>query len=445
MKESFKFLGILFFLLICKPSYATDLINIYEQAVDYDYTLKRADSIRQTALEVSPQSLSQFYPVLHLSANVSKTDQKVDYKDPTFPSFTDSPQTHTYNLSLQQKILDLSAMTRIKQADVQVAAAEIQYVTTYQILLYRICGAYFEILASQDALSLYTAEKDLINYHLKKVKQRHEQGKVADVDLHDIQAGYDISLTNINNAQIRIAIAKETLRELTGKYYPDLSPIKNDANFLYPEPNDVSWWAEAALNQNYDVIAAKLAYEISRHQIKIQNQQYFPTLDLIGNYNFLNNEDADPQTFPSKNTTTSISLQLNWNLYRGGLDKSFNKQTRFKHQQAKMNLTLQQRYSEREIRGVYYTILTELARMNTLYQSILSHQKALKANEVAYELEIRSVIELISSINKLYNNQRTYAQSRYNYILQYVRLNQLAGILDQSLMSKVNKLLSSNK
>ena len=109
-----------------------------------------------------------------------------------------------------------------------------------------------------------------------------------------------------------------------------------------------------------------------------------------------------------------------------------------------MNLTLQQRQSEKDIRGVFYTILTELTRMNTLYQSILSHQKALKANEIAYELSIRSVTELISSINKLYNNQRTYAQSRYNYILQYVRLNQLAGILNQSLMTKVNKLLGLN-
>lgn len=438
----YKFYSTLFLLLICTTSHATDLINIYEQAVNYDFTLKRADSIRQTALEVSPQSTAQFYPVIHLSADVTRTDQKADYKNPEIPSFTDNPRTHSYNLNLQQKVLDLSSMTRIKQADIQVAAAEIQYVTTYQNLLYRICSTYFEILASQDAQRLFSAEKDLIFYHLSKVKQRHEQGKVADVDLHDIQAGYDTSATNVNNAQIRVAIAKETLRELTGKYYPSLTPIKNDAKFLYPDPNDVNWWANTAIKQNYEITAAKLALKISQHQITIQNQQYFPTLNFVGNYNFLNNDDASFS--PSQNTTSSISLQLNWNLYRGGLDKSFNKQTRFRHQQAKMNLTLQQRFSERDIRGVYYTILTQLTQMNTLYQSILSHQKALKANEAAYELEIRSIIELIYSINGLFTNQRAYAQARYNYILQYVRLNQLAGILNQSLMSKVNQLLGPN-
>ena len=58
-----------------------------------------------------------------------------------------------------------------------------------------------------------------------------------------------------------------------------------------------------------------------------------------------------------------------------------------------------------------------------------SSQSALDATQAGYEVGTRNVVDVLNAQNTLFAAQRDYANSRYDYILNTMRLKEQAGLL----------------
>ena len=62
-------------------------------------------------------------------------------------------------------------------------------------------------------------------------------------------------------------------------YITEISALNADFPVEYPIPNDENAWVDAALGQNFNIIAAKERVNAARNQIQIARSGHFPTID----------------------------------------------------------------------------------------------------------------------------------------------------------------------
>ena len=75
------------------------------------------------------------------------------------------------------------------------------------------------------------------------------------------------------------------------------------------------------------------------------------------------------------------------------------------------------------------TVSSDVARVNARKQAIKSTQSALDATVAGYEVGTRNIVDVLNAQNAVFSAQRDYANSRYDYVLNSMRLKENAGTL----------------
>ena len=102
------------------------------------------------------------------------------------------------------------------------------------------------------------------------------------------------------------------------------------------------------------------------------------------------------------------------------------------------------RQTEREARDAYLSVLSEISRVRALAQAVQSSQTALRATEAGFEVGTRTTVDVLTSQNNLRRAETTYARSRYDYILNVLRLKLAAGSLSIQDLEEVNSWLDAS-
>ncbi len=67
-----------------------------------------------------------------------------------------------------------------------------------------------------------------------------------------------------------------------------------------------------------------------------------------------------------------------------------------------------------------------------------SNQTALEATEAGFEVGTRTTVDVLDARRRLFEAQRDYARSRYDYLINLVRLKSAAGVLAPQDLSSIN-------
>ena len=99
------------------------------------------------------------------------------------------------------------------------------------------------------------------------------------------------------------------------------------------------------------------------------------------------------------------------------------------HRASREQLQRVTRETERQARDAYLGVLSEISRVKALEQAVASSQTALQATQAGYEVGTRTIVEVLNSQFSLYAAITNFYQSRYDYIMNALRLKQAAGTL----------------
>ncbi|MCH2668462.1 MAG: TolC family protein, partial [Gammaproteobacteria bacterium] len=102
------------------------------------------------------------------------------------------------------------------------------------------------------------------------------------------------------------------------------------------------------------------------------------------------------------------------------------------------------RATERETRDAYLSVISEISRVRALNQAVTSSETALQATEAGFEVGTRTTVEVLIAQNNLSAAETAYARSRYDYILNVLRLRLAAGNLSISDFEEVNGWLTGS-
>ena len=430
---------------------AESLLDVYQRAVQSDPQIREAEANYLAALEAKPQARSSILP--QISFNGSLSDGSTEGSN-TFPQFnpltglvenvtsfsdTDSDTTN-WDVQLRQTLFRWDQFVTLKQSDKRVNQAGANFEAAKQDLLLRVSERYFDVLAAQDTLNSEAGAREAIGRQLEQAEKRFEVGLIAITDVQEAKAGYDQAVAAEIAAKRNLATAQEFLREITGEYIAQLAAPSEELPLKNPDPSDEQAWVETAKGQNLALVASRLASEIARDEIRVRRAGHYPTLDLVAsrsdrdtdatrtNISSLGGTTTGPADSDSEGDT--ISLQVSIPIFSGGFTSSRVQEAVYQHRAAKEALERVARETERQTRDAYLGVLSEISRVRALRQALESSTTALKATEAGFEVGTRTTVDVLDARRNLLQAETNYARSRYDYILNVLRLKEAAGILD---------------
>jgi outer membrane protein len=444
--------------LVVAPSSANaaSLLEIYQQALQSDPQVHEAEARRLAALEAKPQARGAYLPQLTLTGDYSMTERS----GPTFfqPDLeSDRVEADLkaerdeidFGLVLQQTIFRWDKIVNLKRADKLVAKAEAVREAAQQDLVIRVAQRYFDVLAAEDRLTSIHADRTAIARQLEQAKQRFEVGLIAITDVQESQAAYDQSVADEIGAKRQLATAREFLREITGEYVTQLSAPKDDMPLRRPEKSERDW-VDMSLQQNLNLVASRLDEKLARDEIsELTVRTNELDTDSDSTYDYIDPNTLQPAsvTFSDSigTSTEGVFLQFNMPLFAGGGTSSRVREAVYLHRASREQLQRVTRETERQSRDAYLGVLAEESRVKALKQAVASSQTALEATQAGFDVGTRTIVDVLNSQFALYAAKTNYQRSRYDYILNALRLKLAAGTLQVQDLEEIDQWLVDRK
>ncbi len=463
--------------LISASAASEDLLTIFDQAVVNDPLIREAEANRRATREARPQAWAAYLP--QINGRWTKGDDEGS-QDSLFPRLVpdpsdpnpdvdarplviqtqrqvgeSAPERTTWGIELRQSIFNWGGLVGLRQASRVAAQADADYGVAQQDLSLRVATRYFDVLAAQDNVQAQQASLDAISRQLEQADKRFEVGLIAITDVQEARAARDTAAADLIASKRQLATAQELLREITDLQYSALATPRETMPLTPPEPADPQKWVEASMNQNLALTSSRLGADIARDDVRVAFGGHLPQIDLVvGKDHF---ESDDVQTFapipdrgfpggsaPSSqetDTDKSISLQVTVPIWSSGGTQSRVRASEFRWQAARQRLERVSRETERTARDAYLGVISEISRVTALKQALESSATALKATEAGYDVGTRTAVDVLDARRTLVQAQTNYSRSRYDYVLNVLRLKAAAGVLDRAAIEDVNSFL----
>lgn len=437
---------------------AATLLEIYQQALQSDPLIHEAEARRLAALEARPQARGAYLPQVSFSSGYTMNEQSgpdfAQVDPPPAPPVVVTATTESdvvdWRFDLRQSIFRWDQIVNLRRADKLVARAEAVREAAQQDLIIRVAQRYFDVLAAEDVLTSIHADRTAIARRLEQAKQRFEVGLIAITDVQESQAAYDQSVADEIGAKRQLATAREFLREITGEYVTKLSAPKPDFPLQRPEKSEREW-VDLSMSQNLNLVASRLDEKLARDEIAFRRNGHYPTLELVANTGETDSEvkysaaGISQPTSDFTRTSDSIGIQFNLPLFAGGGTSSRVREAVYLHRASREQLQRVTRETERQSRDAYLGVLAEESRVKALQQAVASSRTALEATQAGFDVGTRTIVDVLNSQFALYAAITNYEKSRYDYILNALRLKQAAGTLQVQDLEQIDMWLTERK
>jgi outer membrane protein len=447
--------------LLGASAWSANLLEVYQAAAKSDPKILEAAARRMAALEVKPQAMGVLFPQINASGQYSTSDTNSNANFPQAIANTDPPEVvivnneqetnsdfWNYRFALTQTVFDWGQWQTLQRAGSEVALAEANYRAAEQDLLVRVAGRYFDVLAAEDTLDAAEATLQAVTRQLEQAEKRFEVGLIAITDVQEARAAHDNATAGVILAKRSLATAHEFLRELTGDDYKELVKPADDMPLDQPEPGDQDSWVSRAEAQNLNVIAARLDVDITKANVKIAEGGHMPRLEFYAQYDKYDSTATQTNnglkgSADSNQDHDEFGLQMTLPIFSGGVTQSRVREQVYLHRASREKLEGALRGADRETRDAYFGVVAEKARVTALKQAVASNQTALEATEAGFEVGTRTTVDVLDARRRLFEAQRDYARSRYDYLINVVTLKSAAGVLAPGDLATINNFLTT--
>lgn len=425
---------------------ADSLRDIYELALENDAQLKGEEAVYLARRETENLSRSALLPQVSTAYSYQNSDREGEavsrnFFEPTFPLLDTTTKsdidTDGYVISLSQSLFDLSAWFSFQSGKEVTREAEATFASNQQNLIVRVVDAYLLVLRAQDNLLSSQAQERAFERQLEQTQQRFEVGLIAITDVYEAQAARDLAQVERIVDENNVSVALERLSVLTGQPQHNLNVLVEDFKILPPDPLDRAAWVDFALANNFRLLASTYREEAARQTAKANKMEHAPK--ITGGYEYSDFDvDGDISIEPDNNAVSppdSSAQEHLWQvrvsvpLYSGGAISANRRKSAQEFnasREERINLT---RNTVTNTRSLHMTVLSDVSRIAARKQSIVSSKSSVDATQAGYEVGTRNVVDVLNAQNTLFRAERDYANSRYDYILNLMRLKEQAGLL----------------
>ena len=407
-----------------------NLSDVYELALKNDPLLRAAEATYRAGKENKSQGIAGLLPTLSIGGSTNWNEYRVEEQ------LQDQYNSNSYYGNINQPIFRLDKWFQFERGTALSESAEAEFAYQQQETMIRVASAYFNVLNSIDSLNAAEAEEKAIQRQKDLAKKRFDVGLAAITEVQETQAAYDLTIVSRIARQAQLDSAQETLTSIIGRDITLLSPLADNFEISLPDPLDRESWVSLGLKNNYQLKSAKLQRDAAQASARASASNHLPQIDLVGRISQSTSKQGkfggfiQNPLFGIEQDTRQYSIQFNLPLFAGGAISSARRQAYANYDRSKEQAIYTERSTIRDVRSNHFGVQTQVANVTARKQALASAESALKATEVGYEVGTRNTVDLLDAQKRLFQAQRDYASSRYEYIISMLRLKASVGSLN---------------
>lgn len=330
----------------------------------------------------------------------------------------------------------------IEQAQRALVASKADLEAAEQDLIIRLTQAYFDVLAAKDTLALTRTSKAAILEQLASAKRNFEVGTATITDTREAQSRADLASAQEIAADNDLLNKRIALAYLVGRR--DIDPWGLATPVVLPGvmPKSVEEWVTVADTVHPQVVKARIAQEVAQLEIAKARAGEYPTLDAVASMGANYASGASRQIIPGTTRIGSVGVEMNWPLYTGGTVQNRIKETVALEERSRNDLDNALRTVAQNTRVAYFGVQSGEALVKALEAAESSSKLSLEATQLGYKVGVRVNIDVLNAQTQLFQTQRDLFKSRYDVLVNSLRLRQASGQLTQGDLDAVNRLLA---
>tara|TARA_Y100000389_G_C17445008_1_gene511021 strand:+ start:880 stop:2190 length:1311 start_codon:yes stop_codon:yes gene_type:complete len=433
----FKFrLFILVLIISLSPNiYSSDILDIYNRAIKYNNDLRIISNDNNISEELYDQTSSSLLPEIGITASTqenytNKYNGTGDIKDYT---------TETASLTITQPILRIYFFDELNKAEANLDKSKVRVDGYKKDLIIKSAELYFSLINSNNAYKASIIKSNMTSLSYKNAKKLFINGYITNVELNKYKNNFDIAKIESDISKNKLELAKQDIYILTGREALDIHDLKPIMDIDFRSYNSSSLLSKAM--RSFDAIKlALLDVDISKYEMYSNKSQHYPTIDLIATYDYSDTSGGSRLGKVTRESNT-IGLTVNFPIYQGGYQSSKVKESKYKYENAKLNLDQLRRTVKRDI-------IDKVNNHNLLKKYIIANKDRYKNTNLDYlaikngfQSGLYTDVELKEAEYNLVISKNELVSNTLKYLLTDLQLRKYSSELSVQNIININEML----
>lgn len=415
-----------------------------EEAVAYTFDSHPELRMAYLRFKASEKQIEQakagYLPTVDLTAGIGYeyTDSPTTRRQGTVNGDNTAELTRReIGLSLKQEIF--SGFHTESEVDRTSSAAKAEQWRLYGMaedLALEISKVYVDLIKAKELVTLAELNLNTHQEIYEQIKQRTESGFSSSADLSQINGRLAKAHSNLIAAKNNYLDSQVIFYRVTKQRPKNLVTPFPD-NYLLPKTEREG--LEIALKNHPVIKSASQDIDAARAQHNSAKSAYLPKVSFEVNANFNDNLDGEDgstligQDVGGKNNEVVAMLRFSYNLFSGGKDDAYAKETAYKINEAKeLNSNV-----HRQITEGFILSWNAFEQLNLQKKYIKMHVISSKDTQSDYKEQFkvgqRSLLDLLDTENELYQARRDFLNAEFTEISAQYRILHAMGRLVEAL------------
>jgi outer membrane protein len=327
------------------------------------------------------------------------------------------------------------AQTAAAEKTIESERARLQ--VTEEAVFFSVAQAYLDVVRDQATLDLAINNEQVLRKQLESTQEQFRVGTVTRTDVAQAQSQYASAIASRNQAEGNLQVSRANYQRAVGHLPPKLVATK--LRPVLPATREEALSLAAVKNPN--VVAALLAEDAQRDQVKVIRGQLLPTLSVVGDYQRLN--DTEFQHFDS--TIASVEARMTMPLYEGGSVYSQTRQAIQTVGQLQGQTDDARRAAVQGATQAWETIASERAQYKSLVEAVRAATIAFEGIQAEQRVGTRTILDVLITEQQLFSAQVQLVTTEHDLAVAEFNLAQQIGRLTAADLQLKVKLYDVNE
>lgn len=397
-------------LLGVDPVQAQPIEHELKFLLDSHPKIREAEKTLESRRASIKETQALYYPVVSLNGEIGH--MRVDTPT-TRRSGEGDPwrgMLNTVNLNVTQNLFDgFSTSSQIRAAEINREVAELSLEGTRQGTLFEGVQAYIDVLRQRRLVEMARENERTIQRQLSLEDERVRRGSGVTVDVLQAKSRLQIAKERRVGYEGALQNAISTYEQVFG-HAPHLATMIDPTPPAAVIPSSLDRATEIALMENPALISGGVAVELAREQRRGSGSSLYPTLDLVGDANYENNNN----TVNGIRRDASVVLSANWELFSGGSTLAQKEISNFDYHASLDNYDYTATKVIEQTRLSWQSLVTARERKELLGNAVNIAAEVFDSRRKLRDAGKETVINVLDAENEVNNAQINYTTATYD-------------------------------
>jgi len=435
-------------------SSAGTLPQAWQAARQHDPDMAVAQAARQTGDARRQQARALWNPTVGASASAGLmgADNRMggaSFSAPgfgqvdgaTFRSAVDAGAGYRWSVGARLPLYSPERTAQSRQLELAGDAGDLLWAATEQQLMLKTAERYHAVALAAAHLHLLQQQQVSVDKALVEAQDRFKLGDQPITDTHEARARAEALRAQVLAAEVDLQTARRALADSTGWSDAQLDDIAPPETAPATVANDLDTWLARARTQNPQLRQLTLAVANAQQELAKAERGAGTTVDLVAQAGRDHLSGSGPGTGTLGSSAMSgtqymAGVQINLPLYTGGQRAARALELAGQLQQAQAELDRAGQQVAQHTRALWLRLQAAQARGTALLAARDASQARLDATRLGRQVGHRTTLELLNAESDASAAELALTQWRSAVALDRLRLQQLAGALDEATLAQ---------